>query len=340
MQSINPDNAGAVAATPAGRSATSPVWRWMFRVVGVAAVAVVGAVVAWAYLTVPGRLITRNLMGFGYATPAATALSPTELSTTADLSVLDVDFATVTAEFGGLSPLLRALSRRAEIEDGWLKVRGVPFDAGWYSDRSGPMFYREITGDFLVETRARGVRAADGSARPTGDFNSTGLIVRDPAGTTANMRWLMYNFGQQLGFYGTEAKTTVPDSGEWHAQKLAGFHSRSTLWLTPMPDDIVEARLRICRIGDEFRFFKSHEGSDGWVEEVHGPGTVVQGNGVDVPTPGVVDGGAIRFVRPDIARTVQVGLISNPGFPPNDGESQFAGIWFRRISGFEACVAD
>lgn len=303
--------------------------------IAIGAVALLGAgIAAFLNFTPQGRLI-----GSSYATPTPTALQATPSSSAANLSGLNVAFASVTEGFGGLTELMPELSRRADVEDGWLRVRGVPERAGWYSDRSGPMYYQIVSGDFMVETRARSVLAADGISRPTASFNSAGLVVRDPASDRGTMRWLMYNLGQQAEFYGTEAKTTVPDTGGFHPQKLAGFSSRSTLWLTPLPSNLVEADLRICRIGNEFRFFKKLPGTDGWIEEVHETGTVVMGNGVETPTPGVVENGVIRFIRDDMPETVQVGLISNPGFPPNDGESQFSGMSFSRINSFEACLS-
>jgi hypothetical protein len=201
-----------------------------------------------------------------FETPAPRALDPTPQSSAADLSSLDVDFAEVTGGFGGLTELLPSLRIKADVADGLLRVKGVPDRAGWYSDRSGPYFYRAISGDFLVETQVRAVRTDTPAARPAGSFNSAGLLVRDPASSYRQMRWLMYNLGQQNGFYGTEAKSTVPEIGSWHLHQVAGFRSASTLWLTPLPDGIVEGRLRICRVGSEFRMFKQI-GTGAWQEE-------------------------------------------------------------------------
>lgn len=298
---------------------------------------VLGLIGGLAYFftaTPQGRLI-----GNSYAVPEPQTLQPTAISTAQDLSVFDVVFAETGGDLGGLDALMLGLHRTAEIADGWLRLRGVPEEAGWYSDRSGPFLYREVTGDFMIETRARSVQTADGQSRPLGSYNSNGLLVRDASGSRGEMRWLMYNFGQQESFYGTEAKSTVPDWGGFHIQQLAGFDSRSTFWLTPLPRDIVEARLRICRIGDEFRFFKQLPGSDAWTEEEHTPETVLLGNGAERPTAGVEEGGAIRFLRPDMPQTVQVGIINNPGMPPHDGEGQFASLSFARITGFAECLA-
>lgn len=303
----------------------------------VAALAVI--VVAWANLTMQGRLISRNLMGYGYATPAPERLAATPATTAVDLSGHDVDFSKTPEPLGGLTELQEGLSRTADIQNQRLALRGVPERAGWYSDRSGPFYYRVVSGDFMVETGVRVVNADDGVARPEGMFNSAGLLVRDPTSDTGSMRWVMYNIGQQAGFYGTEAKSTAPDLGTWHMQRLAGFKSASTLWLTPAPEDIVEARLRICRIGAEYRFFKQLPGSDSWTEETQTSATVVMGNRVSVPTAGVVEQGVVRFIRPDIPEAVQVGLINNPGAPPNDGIGLFSDVRFSRVDDFNACAS-
>jgi hypothetical protein len=306
-------------------------WKWALGGAGIFVVLILG----WLNFTPEGRLI-----GNSYDAPPPQALTPTAQSSAADLSSLNVDFASAGPRFGGLMELAPDLRLMAEIADGRFHVRGIPEKAGWYSDRSGPLFYRVVSGDFMVDTEVRTVKAADGKTRPSGKFNSAGLLVRDPASDTGNMRWVMYNIGQQDGFYGTEAKSTVPDTGEWHFQRLAGFGSRSTLWLTPVPEGVVQARLRICRVGSEFRFFKQLPGSDGWSEEAYSPRTKVLGNGADTPTDGVKEAGVIRFVRPDISPTVQVGLIANPGMAPSDGMGQFTGISFERISAFSDCTAN
>ncbi len=295
-------------------------------------VVVAAALIFFLRFTPQGRLI-----GMTHVVPPAQQLQPTQESAAADLSASSVDFGFVRDGFGGLRELDPSLRTTAVVEDGWLRVRGVAERAGWYSDRSGPLFYRVITGDFMVETRARSVLTADPARRPTASFNSAGLIVRDAASERGKMRWLMYNFGQQATFYGTEAKNTVPDAGGFHIHRLAGFASHSTLLLTPMPDRIVEADLRICRVGNEFRLFKRLPGASEWAEESQTAETQAQGNGLANPTLGVGASGPIRFIRSDMPATVQVGLVSNPGFPPNDGESRFQHIRFQRIAAFDAC---
>ncbi len=309
--------------------------RWLFWVLGGLALVVVLAIMAWLNFTPQGRLI-----GNSYEAPPAEVLAPTARSGAQDLSALNVDFATAQGPYGGLTELLPGLSAVAEIDGGLFRVRGVPEKAGWYSDRSGPFYYRVVSGDFLVETTVRAVKADDPQSRPEGAFNSSGLLVRDASSSTGAMRWLMYNIGQQAEFYGTEAKSTVPDTGDWHVQRLAGFTSGSTLWLTPVPAGVNGAALRICRIGAEYRFFKRLPGSEQWIEETHMAGTQKLGNGVSVATPGVVEGGVIRFIRTDIPDTVQVGLINNPGMPPNDGMGVFSGLRFARIADFAACTRD
>ncbi len=291
-----------------------------------------------AGFTSQGRLIMNNLVGNEYPTPEPVKLEPTDQSTASDLSRYNVNFSQAKNPGEQLNELMPELIKTAQVENGFLKVKGVPEKAGWYSDRSGPFYYQVVSGDFMVETTARAVKTADESSRPKGAFNSAGLLVRDASSAPSNMRWLMYNIGQQKGFYGTEAKSTVPKIDKWHMHRLAGFNSASTFWLTPAPEQVTEASLRICRVGDEFRFYKKFAGENQWQEETHQEGTTVLGNGAAKPTKGVKEDGSIRFVRDDLPATVQVGLIVNPGMPPNDGEGQFSGISFARLSDFHQCL--
>jgi hypothetical protein len=189
----------------------------------------------------------------------------------------------------------------------------------------------------MAETHVRTASVRGETLRPVGKFNSTGLLARDPASARDQMRWVMHNIGMQDSFYGTEAKNTVPADGSWHMQRLAGFRSLSTLYLTPVRDGLMEATLRMCRVGNEFRFFSRLPGESRWREEVHATGTVVQGNGSGKPTPGVQAQGPIRFLRDDMPSTLQVGLISNPGLTEHDGESRFDYLRFRRIESFRTC---
>jgi hypothetical protein len=261
----------------------------------------------------------------------------TPKSRSADLSRLDAEFGQGPSSLAGLTSLAPKVTLEARVENGWLHLRGAGRIGGWYSDRSGPMLYQNVTGDFLVETRVQSVLAADFSKRPTASFNSAGLVMRDPLSRDENMRWVMYNIGQQDGFYGREAKTTRPYAGRWHQQQLAGFKSLSTFILTKMPDGLVEATIRMCRIGPEIRMYHRYPGETRWSEETQDASTTIQGNGSSEPTPGVVPGGVIRMARPDLPETLQVGVISNPGMSPNDGLSRFSYLRFRRIDDFSEC---
>ena len=59
---------------------------------------------------------------------------------------------------------------------GWLTIVPRPGN-GWYKDGMGPMLYKELEGDFLVETRvATESRNASGKP-PRAQYNSAGLIV-------------------------------------------------------------------------------------------------------------------------------------------------------------------
>jgi hypothetical protein len=315
-----------------------PAMRTRTILLSVAALALIG-VTTTACVSPQGQLIARNLTGQGFPGPVSAPLAPTAASQAADLSGSSVGFAAGSG--AGLQRLVPSVITRDVVEEGWLKMAGRPVLGGWYSDRSGPMAYTIVTGDFLAETRVRAVKAGAPTGRPTGAFNSAGLLVRDPASGPGTMRWAMFNIGMQEEFYGTEIKMTVPDFGGRNPHGLAGMKSRSTLWLTPVPDGIIEAELRLCRVGGELRFFHRLAGATGWTELQRTPQTTVQGNGSARPTAGVPDAsGPMRFTRTGLPDTVQIGLIVNPGMPPSDGEGWFDGLRLTRITSADQCGRD
>lgn len=199
----------------------------------------------------------------------------------------------------------------------------------WYSDSEGPLLYRTVTGDFVVETDVNVGRRDDPSQPPRGGFNAGGLLVRDPASARRGQRWIMYNLGHQVDSFAREVKTTRPGAAE----------SLSTLYLIQTAAGVRGGRLRICRLGEALRFFHQHPGEAGWTEEAYGPGTSPLGNGGGEPTPGVVVGGVIRFLRPDLPATVQVGLMVGAWDAPLDTRAEFDYLRFGEARTAADCTA-
>ncbi len=125
---------------------------------------------------------------------------------------------------------------------GMLTIR--PRAGGWFGAFQGPLVYQMVSGDFMVETWVSASKVGSPDAPPDEQFNSAGLMARDPAHGEGHDNWLMFNTGRQTGTQvGTEGKTTV--------------NSQSTLELA---DGARQGRLRMCRLGSAFIFARHLEG--------------------------------------------------------------------------------
>lgn len=133
-----------------------------------------------------------------------------------------------------------------EGRDGWLTI--VPkAENFWYQDHMGPMLYKEISGDFLVETRvATRSRNAAGEP-PKARYNSAGLIVRDGNSKQGSQNWVVVNTGFQAKFAGSEAKNTV--NSKSHLELQPGSHN---------------GRVRMARIGSMIYCLRMLEGETKW----------------------------------------------------------------------------
>ena len=143
----------------------------------------------------------------------------------------------------------RVLSDKIDIGEsrkGWLTI--VPKSGtGWYRDGMGPMLFRIIEGDFLVETRVEIKSRNAENQPPQANFNSAGLIVRNPESGQGTQNWVVVNVGKQNPDLGTEVKTTT--------------NSDSVLSLQP---DKHNGRLRLARIGTTIYALKKLDGESEW----------------------------------------------------------------------------
>lgn len=131
----------------------------------------------------------------------------------------------------------------------------VPTTSGWYNDFDGPFLFKMVEGDFVVEVRVRGASLNDPDLPPSQEFNSAGILARDPINGPLDERWVMHDVGRQgagdtgVGF---EGKTTflngngVPQS---QLTPIAGPH---------------HALLRICRFGSNFVLTRSEDDGATW----------------------------------------------------------------------------
>ncbi len=115
--------------------------------------------------------------------------------------------------------------------DGMLTLQ--PRTSGWYDHFEGPLLYKMVQGDFLAETFVAATSRTTPGAIPSEQFNSAGMLVRDPTHGRGHDNWVMVNTGRQRGdLIASEGKTTVD--------------SRSDLQLF---DGANRGRLRLCRVG-------------------------------------------------------------------------------------------
>ena len=122
-------------------------------------------------------------------------------------------------------------------------------NAAWFEDDKGPFLFKKISGNFSARTTVIAGNTADPNAAPSFQFNSAGLVARDPASSDGRENWLMLNVGFQDGRIGSEGKTTVD--------------SRSTLFIT---DGSHRAELILCRIGGRFIMLRMLEGETSFTE--------------------------------------------------------------------------
>lgn len=119
----------------------------------------------------------------------------------------------------------------------------------WYADVTGPYVYQMTWGDFTATTSVRSLDRNDLSDPPDHEYNSTGLILRNPD-ASGGQNYIMTNLGMQsvANGIGSESKTT--------------FNSMSILYLDP---DEHEGEVRIMRTGTVIRTYKRTAGDADFV---------------------------------------------------------------------------
>lgn len=142
---------------------------------------------------------------------------------------------------------------------------------GWYQDYAGPFLHKSVTGNFLVSTRLNARSLSDPSQGPTSQYNSAGILARDPSSVAGNENWLVYNLGYQENSIATEGKTT----------------DNSVSVLTLLPTGGIHAgELAMCRFNEHFRLFRRLDGETSWHQEHD-------------------------YARADLPATLDVGLMAN-----------------------------
>lgn len=163
--------------------------------------------------------------------------------------------------------------------DGGGVLRLEPTVSGWYADFRGPFLFQEVTGDFVATTRVR-ARGTNGDL-PSATWSLAGLMVREPRTTTAQSwepraeNWLFATTG------------IAAQAGQPVIETKTTVNGRSALNLHPVPAGWME--LRIVRVRADFLVFSRPEGAAEWTLRE-------------------------RFFRPDLPRTLQVGVNAYSGW--------------------------
>ncbi len=162
---------------------------------------------------------------------------------------------------------------------------------GWFGGGTAPLIFKTITGNFAVETRVIADSLSNPGNPPGSNFNSAGLMARDPAGATGPENYIMLNTGRQDNRIptgvGSETKTTV--------------NSSSTLFLDQGANS---GRLILCRVGNTFYSFRFLDDDSDWTA-------------------------TDNFVRNDLPATLQVGMVVNAFAAPPDLRAEFDYIRLR-----------
>jgi hypothetical protein len=197
--------------------------------------------------------------------------------------------ALLSDEFDGAASLGRWRSHGAV--EGWpemirtLRIDEVgvlrlePTVSGWYADFRAPFLFQEVDGDFVATTRVR-ARGTNGDL-PSVTWSLAGLMVREPRATTAATwepraeNWLFATTG------------IAGRAGQPVLETKTTVNGRSALNLHPVPAGWME--LRIVRVRADFLVFYRPDGAAEWMLQE-------------------------RFHRPDLPRTLQVGVNAYSGW--------------------------
>ena len=202
-----------------------------------------------------------------------------------------VDPATLSDEFD--APASLAGWRSHAAAEGWPEQIGAvdvgrtapgalylePLTTGWYADFRAPFLFREVTGDFDARTRIRA--SGKRGPAPTVTWSLAGLMVREPRAATMET-WQPRGENWLFITTGVAARPGAPV-----IETKTTVNGRSALNLHPVRGGWME--LRVVRVGPDFLLLSREEGDAAWTLRE-------------------------RFFRPDLPRTVQVGINAYTGW--------------------------
>jgi len=153
------------------------------------------------------------------------------------------------------------------IADGALTLE--PYASGWYQGFRGNLFFKNVTGDFVVTAN---VTATGRSTQvPSAVYSLGGLMARVPVSTSGN-----YMTGQETWTFiatGTGTKTSGPGTGTTEYEVKTTVNSNSVLSLadgSPTGGPHPNTLLQLARFGNNIVVLVKPEGSDWRVHRCYG----------------------------------------------------------------------
>ena len=179
----------------------------------------------------------------------------------------------------------------------------MPHTTSWYADLTGPLVYKEITGDFIVTTQLDVRRRNSAAGRPVPLYSLGGIMIRTPRATTsaaANpdpgpttvLPWPPNNYTTDwqpdtenyiFRSYGNAGGNTA--ANQWSYEVKITVNGNSTLYYEAIgvPADESLVTLQAVRRGNTFLLLRKHGENGQWIIEN-------------------------RYTRSDMPATLQVGI--------------------------------
>lgn len=155
---------------------------------------------------------------------------------------------------------------------------------GWFADGDAPLVFKLVSGNFSIETDVLAESSASPGLPPGQNFNSGGLMARNPQQPGGAENHVMVNLGRQNeslpGFIGSESKSTRDSNSRLTLQ--AGSN---------------HGRLILCRVGEIFYTYRQMDNETSWTR-------------------------IGEISRPDLPDTLQAGMVAN-GFTGPDLRATF-----------------
>ena len=250
---------------------------------------------------------TRGVGGVrGWAFAAALVATPAVVGAGCDGPPLAAaDVAGHDDDFSGPSldaawTVINGHTARITVAGGELSIEPTQ-NVVWYHEAAGPFVYKLVNGNFRVTTTARARKASDSTQFASHGYQFGGLMARSPAsGEPGGQEDHVFNV---VGYRGEHLSVETKTTKK----------GKSFVQGPPWPSG--DAELRICRVNGQFYLYKRPLGEKPW--EL-----------------------AIRYKRPDLPATLQVGPIAYSYTDAWDLRAKFESVLFASVSREEDCTSD